>query len=496
MGGISNMKNRSLLVSIVVVLLIALVAPTVLANTATPPATVNVHQERTECNEDLSGETITYYHFGDLSGAFAFITQPLLAGTNDAIEYFNENGGLCGGTIAVDYRDTAGDTDRTQQYWDEFTSREGADKPVLIFLYSSADGELLRDQAAELEIPILLSAGSEFALYGEDADSPGWEFALIPLYTDQLGLFCEYISENWGQFGIEGDPVIGHLSWLGAFGQSTDTENTRAYCEAQGVGYAGAESFLPTASSVSDQLTRLVDEGANIIFTTSLATGPALVAQAVSAAELQGQVLVAGTNWALDTSVIGLGGADTASLVGNLPYLWWDQVDHPGVQLVLNSWLTNRLAPAGEDPEAQQQAFATRNIAYLLSWATIDLWIEIMTQTINRVGYENLTGADIYETLDSGFEYSALEGVLNVAFDSETRAVQTSRIGQIQFIEAPDGGSAPAVLPLSDFAEAPDLRASVDIGEMGDEMSEDDAGDDEMSEDDMDEEATEEASDS
>ncbi|MCI0711431.1 MAG: ABC transporter substrate-binding protein [Chloroflexi bacterium] len=487
------MRNRSLLAGLVVVLLIAMVAPGVLASPDTPQAAVSVGQGRTECSEDLSGRTVTYYHFGDLSGIFAFITQPLLAGTNDAIAYFNENGGLCGATIAVDYRDTAGDTDRTQQYWDEFTSLEGEAKPELIFLYSSADGELLRDQAEELQIPILLSAGSELALFGENADTPGWEFALIPLYTDQLGLLCEYIGANWDQFGIEGDPVIGHLSWLGAFGQSTDTEKTRAYCETQGVGYAGAESFLPTASSVSDQLTRLVDQGANIIFTTSLASGPALVAQAVSAAELQGQVLVAGTNWALDTSVIGLGGADTANMVGNLPYLWWDQVDHPGVQLVLNSWLTNRLAPAGEDPEAQQQALATRNIAYLLSWATIDLWIEIMTQTINRVGYDNITGADIYETLNGGFEYSALDGVLNVAFDAETRAVRSSRIGQIQFVETPEGGVAPAVLPLSEFAEAPDLRASVDLG--GEDTGEDEASEDDTSEDDTGEEATEEASD-
>jgi ABC-type branched-subunit amino acid transport system substrate-binding protein len=456
------MKKRSIILVVLVSVLVGLMAPSVAAYQA-PTAPTAAIMQATECEEDLSGQTITFYHFGDLSGSFAFITLPLVAGLDDAIAYFNENGGLCGADITVEFRDTAGDTDQSQQFWDEFTSREGADHPRMILLYSSADGELLRDQAAEQEIPIILAAGSEKAFYGENSDEPGWNFGVVPLYTDQLGLFCEYIGANWDQFGIEGDPVIGHLSWLGAFGQASDTENTRAYCEQQGVGYAGAEYFLPTTSSVAEELTVLVDNGANIIYTTSLATGPVLVAKAIAGAGLQGELLLAGTNWALDTSVIGLGGADVAGTTGVLPYIWWDNVDHPGIQLVLNSWLTNRLAPAGDDPEAQQSALATRNIAYILAYASVDLWIEIMTQTINRVGFENADGAAVYETLNSGFEYDVLQGVLPIKFDAELRAQTTGAIGQIQFVENAAGGVTPQVNPISEVMETPDLRASVSV---------------------------------
>ncbi len=455
------MKKRRLFIGFLVLTLVGMVVPNVVAQQPAP-ATSSATSQMTECNEDLTGETLYYYHFGDLSGAYSFITLPIVAGVNDSVAYFNENGGICGAQIEVRYRDTGGDTDKTQQYWDEFTAIEGAERPNFIFLYSSADAELLRDQAAELEIPILLSAGSELALYGEDAATPGWVFSIIPLYTDELGLFCEYISENWDQYGIEGDPVIGHLSWAGAFGSSSDTPNTQAYCESLGVGYAGAEYFLPTASGVAEQLQVLLDNGANIIYTTSLATGPVLVAKTIAGAELQGQVLLAGSNWALDTSVIGLGGADVAGIIGSLPYLWWDEVEHPGVSLVLNSWLTNRLAPAGDDPEAQRAALGTRNIAYLLSFAVMDLYVETTTQTINRVGFENLSGAAIYETWDSGFEYSALEGILNFYFDSEVRTPTTSRIGQIQFVET-EAGVLPTIAPLTEFRDTPDLRASVEL---------------------------------
>lgn len=455
------MKKSRLFIGFLVLTLVSMVVPSVVAQQPTPTASAPTAQ-MTECAEDLSGESVYFYHFGDLSGAYSFISLPLVAGIDDAVAYFNENGGVCGAEIVVDYRDTGGDTDKTQQYWDEFTAIEGAESPDMIFLYSSADAELLRDQAEELEIPILLAAGSELALYGEDAATPGWVFSIIPLYTDQLGLFCEYISENWEQYGIEGDPVIGHLSWAGAFGSSSDTPNTQAYCESLGVGYAGAEYFLPTASGVAEQLQVLLDNGANIIYTTSLATGPVLVAKTISGAELQGQVLIAGSNWALDTSVIGLGGADVAGVIGALPYLWWDEVEEPGVGLVLNSWLTNRLAPAGDDPEAQQSALASRNIAYLLSFAVIDMYVETLAQTINNVGFEDMTGADIYETYNNGFEYAALEGVLNFYFDADVRTPQASRIGQIQFVET-EGGVLPTIAPLTDFTDTPDLRASVEL---------------------------------
>ncbi len=454
------MKNRRLFVGVIVLVLVSMVAPNVVASQPAPAGPTHISQ-MTECEEDLDGKTIIFYHFGDLSGAYSFISLPLVAGLNDAVDYFNENGGICGAEIAVEYRDTGGDTGKAQQFWDEFAAIEGEAAPKVIFLYSSADSELLRDQAEELQIPIMSASGSELALYGENADDPGWVFSNIPLYTDQFGLFCEYISENWDQFGIDGDPVIGHLSWAGAFGASSDTPNTRAYCESLGIGYAGAEYFLPTASSVAEQMQTLLDGGANIIYTTSLATGPVLVAKTISGAELQGQVLVAGTNWALDTSVIGLGGADVAGLVGPLPYLWYDDLDNAGVNLVLNTWLTKHLGPAGDDPEAQRAALGTRNIVYLLSFAVIDAYVEAMTITVNRVGYENLTGAAYYETL-TGFEYAALDGVLTFSYSEDLRAPSSARIGQIQFVET-DDGVFPTIAPLTDFRDTPDLRGSVEL---------------------------------
>ncbi|NDJ85163.1 MAG: ABC transporter substrate-binding protein [Chloroflexi bacterium] len=450
------MKKTAIVLLVTFALLLTFAGPATFASHSEPAAPTHVSQERTECNEDLSGQTVTFYAFGDLSGPFAFITQPLVAGLEDAAAYFNEQeGGVCGAAIEIELGDTGGSQDRAQEFWDEFSNLDP--QPEVMFMFGSADAELLRDQIAEDQIPVLLAAGSELALYGETGDEPAWTFAIIPLYTDQLGNFCDYIAENWDSFDIEGDPVIGHLSWEGAFGRSSDTEETRAYCAERGIGYAGAEYFLPTTSDVSTQLDVLIDEGANIIYTTSLASGPANVAAAIAGAELQDEVLMAGTNWALDTSVIGLAQRDADGITGTMPYLWWDELDNRGIQVISNQWAVNHFIPAGDDEEAQRNALAIRNIAYLLSFPVIDAYIELMTQAINEVGYDNLDGQAIYSILNGGFDYNAMDGVLRFRYDENTRAITNGRIGQIQFLEV-EGGVQPTVAPLNDFLDLPDLR--------------------------------------
>ncbi|MCY3583643.1 MAG: hypothetical protein OXH44_13840, partial [Chloroflexi bacterium] len=46
---------------------------------------VDYPSDLSECEFDLTGETINIYHFGDLSGPYAFITQPIVSAISDAV---------------------------------------------------------------------------------------------------------------------------------------------------------------------------------------------------------------------------------------------------------------------------------------------------------------------------------------------------------------------------------------------------------------------------
>jgi ABC-type branched-subunit amino acid transport system substrate-binding protein len=430
--------------------------------------------QHTDCGEtDLTGENVEILHFGDLSGAYAFITQPLLAGLADAINYYNERGGVCGATLSQRFDDTAGVPDQTVAIYDRFSTEDPT--PQLMVLYASGDAEALRERVAEDEIPVLISAGSVPGLYGEDGATPGWIFATNPLYSDQLGSFCDFVgSDPMGVFG-EGHS-IGYISWEGAFGHAADTEEVWSYCESVGVGHAGSEYFLPTSQDIGSQVQNLVDAGATILYTNSLATGPALVAATVVNLGLEDQVVLAGVNWALDTSVGLLGqgvfGSDglpsTDGLFGSSPFYWWSEVDQPAIALI-NEQFTLAAETAPESHTAQ-----TRNIAYLLGWQTVDLYTEIYIQTANRVGFENITGADIKETIE-GLDYSPM-GLTTVNFQEGRRSTSANRIAMMGYL-GEDGASlagddmapmvvtagdrqflVPVNVALTDFMDAPDLR--------------------------------------
>ena len=201
------MKRISILLGLLAMVSI-IAAPTMAQDMMDYPS------ELSECEVDLTGETLTIFHFGDLSGPFAFITRPIVSAVTDAINYWNGNGGICGAELAQIYDDTGGNREAAQSAYDRFTSQY-ADELDLLLLYSSDDGELLREQLAEDEIVSLIAAGSIESLYGEDGQTPGWLYASNPLYINQFGSFCEFVAANPDTFP---EPVIGFVTWPFAFG--------------------------------------------------------------------------------------------------------------------------------------------------------------------------------------------------------------------------------------------------------------------------------------
>jgi ABC-type branched-subunit amino acid transport system substrate-binding protein len=425
--------------------------------------------EHTPCEVDLTGETITIYHFGDISGPFAFITQPLLAGLEDSIEYYNAHGGICGATIAAENRDTGGDAGQSQAAYDYFSGLDP--KPDAIILYASADAELLREQLAEDEIPVMISAGSIPGLYGEDGNTPGWIYATNPLYVDQFGAFCRFAGANPNMYP---DPVVGYISWPGAFGEAAFTPEAIAYCASQGVTVLETpEYFPPTATDITTNVQNLVDAGANILYTNSLASGPFLVAKTISDLGLEDSVQLAGVNWALDTSVgllsrtaLGSDGLPVVNgLVASLPFHWWTERELPGVALI------------NEQAAANERTLTTQNISYLLGWGVVDSYVELYAQAVNEAGSLDAVDGALMQSIIQNLDYSPL-GLYDFNFEGGAlRALPDNRMAMMMFansdmtgvatsgedaltVPLPDGTSAfiPVLVPLTDFEDAPDLR--------------------------------------
>ncbi len=426
--------------------------------------------ELSECAVDLTGETLTIFHFGDLSGPYAFITQPVVSAVTDAVNYWNGRGGVCGATLQQIYEDTGGSREAAQSAYDRFTSAY-RDELDLLLLYSSDDGELLREQLAEDEIVSFISAGSIESLYGEDGMTPGWLYASNPLYINQFGFFCQFVAASPEIFP---DPVIGFVTWPNAFGRAGTEPAARAYCAELGVDVLEEpQFFLPTDTDILTQVQNAIDGGANIIYTNTLATGPALIAGTLVDLGMEDEIRLAGVNWVMDTTVGILGQRvlkpnglpSVDGMFGSMPFLWWTELTSPAVQFVYQQFTLNERGPAEQ------------NIAYLVSWGAVDSIIETFIRTVNRVGSLGaVTGADIRETVEA-MDYEILGGLMRHRFEEGMRDATMNRIAVLKYANTTMSGAAtgpddalliddgaggklfvPIVVPLTDFMPVPQLR--------------------------------------
>ena len=405
------------------------------APTEAPPPT----EEMPEGPPDLTGETITLYHFGDLSGPYAAITSPLVHGAEDAAAAINEAGGIYGADLEVMFADTGGSIDEAVAAYDRFTGAD--DNPLVMITYGSGEVEALAQRFAEDEI-VNITAG--LSAQGFYVDS-GYTFGLGPIYPDQFGLVMTFLSENWEAYkpaGAGDEIKLAYVSWPTAFGQGALTPETRAFLDDLGIEVVAEETYdlSPTADTTTAILNAQA-AGANVIWTNTLAFGVSVILNDLNSLGLRDQFIVAGDNWAMDLATYAFL-ADPAYGVGLItafPYLWWTDADNAGVQYVEELFAENE-RPAGE-----------HNVGYLLLVSGVDMAVQAIEHAIDTVGYENLTGEAVHNALIDLSPFEALDGVLRVDYSDGSRSPHTSQIRMIQ-------GGPDAFNVLQDWADTPDLR--------------------------------------
>jgi len=403
--------------------------------TETPPPT----PEPTAGPPDLAGETITIYHFGDLSGPYAAITAPLIHGAEDAVAAINAAGGLYGAMLEIKFADTAGSIDEAVAAYDRFTGED--DNPLVMITYGSGEVEALAQRFAEDKVVNITAGLSARGFYVNS----GYTFGLGPIYPDQMGYVMKFLADNWATYkpaGAGDEIKLAYLSWPTAFGQGALTDESRAYLAELGIEVVAEDVYdvAPTADTTTAILNAQA-AGANVIWTNTLAFGPAAILNDLNALGLRDQFVVAADNWAMDLATYAFL-ADPAygvGLIAPFPYLWWTDADNAGVQYAQGLF------------EANARQAAEHNVGYLLLAAGVDMAVEAIKLAIDTGGYENLSGEAVHDALVAMSPFEALDGVLRVDYSGDNRSPHVSQIRMIQ-------GGPDAFNVLQDWADIPDLR--------------------------------------
>lgn len=412
--------------------------------TEAPPTEVPPTEAPEMRTDNLEGETITFYHFGDLSGPLAGITGPLIHGFEDAVAAINANGGIRGAQIELQFRDTQSNVDEAVAAYEEYTSND--DNALIMFTYGSGDGEALASRFVEDKIPNLAAGLSAVAFYGPES---GYTFGYAPIYPDQFGYFLDYITANWESVkpaGAGDEIKLAYISWPTAYGQAAITPESTAYAESLGVEIVANE--ILEVSPTADATTAILNAqaaGANVIYTNSLAFGPAAILNGLGALGLRESFLFGANNWAMDLATYAFvtDPALVEGMISPFPYLFWSDTEHPGIQYAQTVF------------DANERAAAEHGVGYLLTLSGVDLAVAAIERAIDTVGFDALTGEAVYNALIELGAYEPLEGVMRVDFSANSRSPHVAQLRQVQggqFVILQDWTATPDLRPAENFA--------------------------------------------
>lgn len=399
--------------------------------------------EDVACVHDLSGQEILLYQQAGREGPLASILgQGFALATEDALNYVNENGGVCGATLAVEFCETNYNPEMEVTCYEGF--RTADPKPVVLFTYGSGATVALKDRVVEDEIVNIASGLNAEAFYNP---ADGFTFGVAPIYSDQFAGFIKFLVENWADVKPEGasdEIVVGVIGWANAFGAGATTPEALAYAESVGVTVLPLEEqAISPDADVSGSVQTLALNGANVIYSQALSFGTAQVIGAVRAAGLWDSMIVATVNWGFNTDVLTILGENAQiadGMYGVVPYAWWDDEGNEGTEIA------DALFEAGEYPANE------RGSSYLNTLDAIIMIDRVLETTLNEHGPEGLTGANVKATMESMGQLTGA-GVLHIDAADGSRASHRAQIRQWQW-----NGESMDYVVVQDWFELPDTR--------------------------------------
>ena len=384
-------------------------------------------------------DKVVFHHFGDLSGPYAAITAPIVAGVNDLCVYYNtEKGGIDGVKVDQVFRDTGGKLDAALAAYSAF--KESKPYPILVMLYGSAEGEALRDRFVEDKIACFTNSPSPTCMY-----PPGYEFSSIPSYTDSMGAFIDWVTSDWSK--KTGQPVkLAILTWDSTFGKAIMVDEVRNYAKSKGVEIVYEGVYGMRDLDVSTQMTTIKDKGANWVYNNTLAHGPKVVLGAAEALKVlnhnlydaaAGTLHVASGPWGMDESCLLLAGpALSEGMVGPRSFASWSETDNPGVKLVVSI------------ADKNNRQAKERVMGYLGVIAGVNMCFDAIGKAAKAVGWDKLNGTAIKDQFIKMNNYDSM-GITKYTYTTTKPESTSTRIFKAE------GGK---LLPVTGWVTCPDLK--------------------------------------
>jgi len=361
-----------------------------------------------------------------LTGAAASSTQIQMQGILDYFRYFNEKESIPGVSIELLWADGMYRLELFLSHYERFVERG---MPLIMTDDPTALMGLTRRFEEDNVIAFMSGAGYEEVIY----PSGDWRYTCSPSLAEQFSAVAEYFIENWQEAS---PPRLVMMCMPVPFGENPKEEGGK-YAQSLGFELLPPETVGYIVLDATTQLLRLKESGADLVFIQALPAASGPILRDAERLGLLDKMHFAGHPSSMGARVIEMTGVVSEGYVVARYYPWFDETEIPGIKLMLD----NQMKYHGKE---------MRDAEYFTGWVPAAIICEAIRRAVENVGYENVDGAAIKESLD-GMKDFDVYGLATVTYKPDDHrgvtklAVYEVRDGKI--VRVTDWREAPMLLP-------------------------------------------------
>ena len=340
----------------------------------------------------------------DRSGATGDVGTPYADGSEDYVDWRNEEmGGAGGAEVVLEGNDYQYDVAIAEQLYSQYIG----DGAVAILGWGTGDTEALRGQVAADEVPFFSGSYSEELI--DPSESP-YNFSVVATYSDQIRIALGEIAEESPGAGVA---VFHHDSPFG----TSPVADGEAYIDEAGLDISSYESYaMPGgATDYVSELTQATGDGADYVIVQNVASPAAQLVQNIDEQGLDLPVFC--LNWCAGEILPELAGDSAEGVRGVVPWMP-PSADAPGLDTP-REWLAE-----------QDEDLDERGVHYVQGW-----WqTHVMVEAIERVveAGDEVTGPNIRAAMyEAPFDVEGVAPEISFSEDSH-RGTSGAPIFEVQ----------------------------------------------------------------
>ncbi|MGZ8430249.1 MAG: ABC transporter substrate-binding protein [Candidatus Deferrimicrobiaceae bacterium] len=369
-------------------------------------------------------DTINVVVIGDFSGPYAPVVGPIRPGTEDAWQYINSKlGGVHGVKVTPILKDMGGKMDIGQSMYNEVLTLKP--KPLFVDVWITPLSAALRQRYVEDGI-VGFHSGAPESLY-----PVGNSYGFYALYPELTAVALKWVKDNWKE---KRNPRIGIITWDTGYGKAIINDELQKYLKKIGVDLVGTELFGIKEVDLTAQLLRLKSKSPDFLVTCAIGGGPLAIKKGCR--EMGWKVPLVNTiggDWGTIRLAPDLFEGDIIGLSTKS----FDETDDPAIKTIMGFFNANK------------RTINDKGIVYIFGWQDALIAHKVMTQVVDKLGWDGLTTTNIKAELESLKGFEVLGGLSKISYTKDRRTPTQARVYKV---------SKGKLLPVTPFLEVPDLR--------------------------------------